>query len=104
MAGRIPRKRDLARSPCLRHEDLHAGDHALERPLHGPHPDLQPRILPENHVMLEEDGNGAIQPDVEDGNQLSLDAIAHPRSHAGFDVRLQKLRWCLHLITPYDPC
>ncbi len=76
MSGAIAGKRDLARPARLGHEQLHAPDHPLERTL-SPEPDVEPRVLPQNDVMLEKHRHAAVEPDVQHRHQLSVDAVVH---------------------------
>ncbi len=74
--GAVAGERNLARSARLGHEQLRAGDHPLERAL-SPEPDVEPRVLPQNHVVLEEHRHAAVEPEVQHRNQLSVDAVEH---------------------------
>ena len=78
VAGAVARKRDLARSTRLGHQQLHARDHPLERTL-APEPDVEPRVLPQNDVVLEKHRHAAVEPDVQHRHQLSVDAVVHAR-------------------------
>ena len=88
--GAVAGKRHLARSTRLRHEQLHARDHPLERTL-TPEPDVERRVLPQNDVMLEEHRHAAVQPDVQHRHQLAVDAVVHTRGTAVGDGGGQQL-------------
>ena len=78
MSGAVARKRDLTGSAGLGEEQLHAGDHPLERTL-ALEPDVERRVLPQDHVMLEKHWHAAVEPDVQHRHQLSVDAVVHTR-------------------------
>ena len=75
MAARVPylTREDLAEADRLRHEDRHAGDDPLERPLQRHHLDIHLRLLPQHHVVLKVDRDLAVHRQVERRDDLPLD-------------------------------
>jgi len=78
VAGSVAGKCDLPRTARLGQNQLHAGDHALERALTF-EPDGERRLFPQHHVVLEKHRHAAVQPDVQYRHQLSVDAVVHTR-------------------------
>src|SRR5919199_1901334 len=77
LARRVPRERDVAGAGRLRHEDLQAGEHALDGARERLEADAHLRLLPQQHVVLEVDALAAAELDVDDRDQLPLDAHGH---------------------------
>ncbi len=93
---------DLPRPLRLGEEDRHAGHHPLEGALHGPDPDVEPGVLPQNDVMLEEDGHGPVQPGMQHGHKLTLDPVADPGSLPILELSGEQLWRRLHGVLLLD--
>ena len=81
----------LPGAPGLGHEDRHPGNGALESALHGVHPDLERRRLPEQDVVLEVDRHGAVELHRQRRNQLAVSAELDARTLPFVDHRRQQL-------------
>lgn len=47
-------------------------------------------------MVLEEDGDAAVEVEVEHGHELALDAVGDAGRAAGVDLGREQLRWVLH--------
>ena len=90
--GTVAGKCDLPRPTCLGQQQLHAGDHPLERTF-SPDPDVERRVLPQHDVMLEKHRHAAVEPDVQHRHEFAVDAVVHTRGAPVGDGGRHQLRW-----------
>src|SRR5438477_4389286 len=96
MARAITREGDLTRTLCLGEEDRHACNHPLEGAFHGANADIQGWILPEHDVVLKVHRHRPIEPGMEEGDQLAVDAVSYARRLCILELGGKKLRRFLH--------
>jgi hypothetical protein len=88
LARRVTAEGQLAGGLGLEQQQRHAGEHAPGQALaQRMQPELHRRVLPQEHVMLEEHGDRAIQRHVQGGHQLALEAVAQTGSDTLGDLR-----------------
>src|SRR6185437_9569438 len=92
--GRIAAEGDLAVGLGLEQQQRHPAEGtALEALLERVQADLELRVLPQQDVVLEVDGDIAVERHVEHGDQLALEAVAQAGSAALADLG-GKDGWC----------
>src|SRR2546430_14729400 len=92
MARAVTREGDLTRTLGLGEKDWHAGDHPLEGAFHGTNADIQGWIFPEHDVVLEVHRHRSVEPGMEHGHQLTVDAVPDARRLRILELRGKELR------------
>ena len=81
VARRVTAERDLARRLRLDQQQRHPAEHAaLESLLQRMQADLHLRVLPQQHVVLEVHRDLSVERHVQDGDELALEPVVHPRA------------------------
>ena len=86
VARGVPAERDLAGPGRLGHEDRHPGQYPLEGALERLDPHVDLRLLPQHHVVLEEDRQLAVEGQVQHRDELALDPVRQAGAGAVGDL------------------
>ena len=78
VTGRVAAEGDLARRLRLEHQQRHAAEHAaLETLAQRMQADLQLRVFPQQHVVLEVHRHLPVEGHVQDRDELAFEAVVH---------------------------
>ncbi len=99
VTGRVAAERDLPGRLGLEHQQRHPAEHAaLESLAERMQADLELRVLPQQHVVLEVDRHPAVERHVEHRDQLALEPVCHSGRGSLRDLGREDLgcgrHWC----------
>ena len=102
VAGRVAAERDLTGRLRLEHQQRHPAEHAaLESLAQRVQADLELRVLPQQHVVLEVNGHLPIEGHVQDRDELAFEPVGDPGSCSLLDLSRKDLGGGRHLLSPF---